>query len=419
MKRLLFICALAAISASAFAQAKNVKKVKAYIENAIPPLALDLSNAKPEMIQEYRELLEPALTNPESKDLADTWRYASRLRIHDMNVILKRTGGKFGEDKTQLREFINNQRDIVSYLMNYERLMHVPNEKGKLPYKEEEMSKEHMIAQQAVMGPRANLIVGASQFVYDDPAYAVELLKLYNETFDHPLFKEKDLRKTDENQSLANFIYATALKTTGGDEAEYLKLFEQSLEGENGPLACQELITHYKNKGDKANQMKYLNYAAEHFPKQLVFGMSLIQEEIVEKNYDKAVADADKLIAAIESDEALKADETAHWPYYFKAVALYNSEKHEEAYNAFLKAYEFHPDFDNLNGAANCAAQLAQHNANKKDVAKAWYDKAISHFEQCRTDFPDKSDVWGYQLYVCYNNTGNNAKAAQFKKYAK
>ena len=89
MKRLLLICALAVFAASAFAQAKNVKKVKNYIENADTPIALDLSNAKPGMVEEYRALLEPALTDPESKDMADTWRYAARLKIYDMNQLLK------------------------------------------------------------------------------------------------------------------------------------------------------------------------------------------------------------------------------------------------------------------------------------------------------------------------------------------
>ena len=414
----MMLCALVVMTTAAFAQKSNVKKVKAYIENADIPIAIDLSNAKPQMIEEYRALLEPALTHPESKDMPDTWRYAARLKIYDMNQMLKeyaRNGNKFDD----LKVFIQNQYDIVSYLENYERLMHTPNEKGKLPYKEEEIAKEHLLAQQMANGPRSNLLVGASQFVYDDPAYAVKLLDLYYESMDNPLFKELDLRNKDEALSTANYVYATALKATGGDEAKYLQLLQASRDSESGPMACQDLITYYKEKGDKENMNKYLRYATEHYPKQLVFAVNMLQAEMSEQKYAEAIEHANKMIANIEADETLKADENVHWIYYFKAVALYNSDKKEEAYGAFLKAYEVSPDFDNLSGAANCAAMLAQHYATNKPVSKQWYDKAIQHYEQCRTDFPDRDDVWGYQLYVCYNNTGNTAKANEFKKYTK
>lgn len=417
MKRLFILCAYAVMTASAFAQAKNVKKVKNYIENSDTPIALDLSNAKPGMVEEYRALLEPALTDPESKDMADTWRYAARLRIYDMNQLLKeyaRNGNEFKD----IKAFFQNQYDIVQYYENYERLMNTPNEKGKLPYKDEEIAKEHIFAQQVATGPRNNLVVGASNLVYTDPAFTVKLLDLYYETFDNSLFKELDLRNKDENLPLANFIYATALKSTGSNEPKRMELLEQSLDGENGPLALQDIVTYYKEKEDHANMRKYLKMGTEKFPKTLIFHLNLVQDEL--RNHEDAVAEADakKAIDIIEADEQLKADENASWIYYFEAVALYNQGKLEPAYDMFVKAYALEQSADNLGGAANCAAMLAMKNNTNKTLSKQWYDKAIAHYEQYRTDFPDQEDVWGYQLYVCYNNTGNTAKAAQFKKYS-
>lgn len=418
MKRLLVICALAVMAASAFAQAKNVKKVKNYIENADTPITLDLSNAKPGMVEEYRALLGPALTDPESKDMADTWRYAARLKIYDMNQLLKQYAAN-GNQFKDVKEFFQNQYDIVKYYENYERCMHTPNEKGKLPYKEEEMGKEHIFAQQVATGPRNNLVVGASQLVYTDAPFTVKLLDLYYETFDNPLFKELDLRNKDENLSLANFIYATALKETGTNEEKRMELLKQSLDGENGPLALQDLVTYYKEKEDHDTMRQYLKMGTEKFPKQLIFHLNLVQDEL--RNHEDAQADTDakKAIVIIEASDSLKADPNVAWFYYFDAVALYNQEKLEPAYDMFLKAYQHEANFDNLSGAANCAAKLAIENYTKKDVAKKWYDKAIAHYEQCRADYPDQEDVWGYQLYACYNNTGNTAKAAQFKKYTK
>ena len=424
MKRLILMCALAGFAASAFAQKANVKKVRSKIEFSTTPINFDLSNLEAEKVQEIRELIEPALTDPESKDMVDTWKYACRLKIYDMNQLLAKyqaNGNKF-EDPTA---FFNNQYDVVKTFTRYEELMNTPNEKGKLPYKEEELKKEHTIAQTAAKGARENLLIGASNVVYTDPATALKLLDLYYGTLDHSLYKELDLATSDKNLSLGYYIYAVALKATNGDEAKYVEYLVKSLDTAQGPSACQDLITFYKGKADKENETKYLKYGYEHFPNQIVFAVNLIQEAVSAHKYDEAIEMCDKTIANLESgvlpstnEQGAKIDANK-WPYYFKAVSLYSSEKLELAFDAFNAALAIDDNFDNLSGAANCAAQLGMKTADKKDVSKIWYNRAIELYEKCRANYPDKEDVWGYQLYVCYNNTGNAAKAKEFQKYSK
>ena len=423
MKRLLIICAVMMVSASAFAQKANVKKVKNKVEYSSTPIAYDFSNLEADKVAELRELIEPALTNPESKDMADTWKYACRLKVWEMNQLLKQyqaNNNTFPDPNA----FFQNQYDVVSYYETYVKMMKTPDAKGKLPYKEEEMAKEITTSQLAAKGARGNLLIAARNVVYTDPAAAKKYLDLYYESADNPLFEGLNLKETDPNMPLGYYIYAVTLKQTGGDEATYVKYLEKSLTTDQGPIACQDLITFYKEKKDVVNERKMLEYGFEKFPSVIVFGVNLIQMEFQDAHYDKCIELCNNAIERIETGVAPSENEKGEkiesnkWPYYFKAAALYNQGKREEAYNAFLKANEINENIDNLSGAANCCAMLATQNATNAAVSKKWYGEAIKLYEECRTKYPDRSDIWGYQLYVCYNNTNNVTKANQFKKYS-
>lgn len=211
MKRIIIMCALAVISVSAFAQKKNVEKAERIMKHLDSPF--DISNANLEIIQQLRELIEPALTHPESKDLADTWRYAGLLKMYDINqMIMKCDYRMIGKDFNQyLKDLSQNLYDHVQFYENYDRLMHTPDKKGKLPYKEQEMREGHMFAQTMANTSRSHLLSAARTLVYTDTAFTMKLLDLYFEALDNPLFKELDLRnKENENIQVAQEIYAQA-----------------------------------------------------------------------------------------------------------------------------------------------------------------------------------------------------------------
>lgn len=421
MKRLLFIGIVLAMSAPAFAQKANVKKVKSKVDFASTPMNYDFSNVEADKVQELRELIDPALTDPESKDMADTWKYAARLKVYDMNQLLAQyqaNGNQFPDPNA----FFQNQYDVVKYYETYYQLMNTPNEKGKLPYKEDEMKAETEKAKIAAKGARVNLLIGATNLVYTNPTEAVKLLDLYYESIDNPLFEGMNLRAEDPNLPLGYYTYAVALKATNGDEATYLDYLQKSLDTDNGPLAAQDLLNYYKEKGDKENEKKVTEMAFEKFPNQIVFAVSLIQDEIQARNYDKAVELCNTTIARIDDGTIAKVDnngnavESIKWPYYFKAAALYNTEKYEPAYEAFLQLYEMVNDPEYLSNAANCCTRIA-YDTDKADVRASWYKKAIEYYETCESLVPDRPELWGVPLYTCYNNTGNTAKANAYKKY--
>jgi len=357
--------------------------------------------------------------------MPETYKYKGRLLLHDMNEMIKQRTANNNEfvDK---KAFFKNQSDIVKNYERYEKAMKTPNAKGKLPVKEDEYKKEHALIQQLAQNPRNNLFIGASNLVYDDPAATVELLDAYYESFDNPLFAELDLKNKDPYYKEGAYIYATALKGAKGDEAKMVEYLNKALDSQNGALACQDLITYYKEKGDKAKETEMYELATQKFPEQLIFVVNLIQNNIIDKNFTKAVELSDQAIANMANgtiktvDNDGNAIEAARYPYYFRAVALYNLEKYEDAFAAFEKGVEFKQDYlDCIIGAGNTATRIASMNKDKKAVADGWYKKAISYYEKAKELAPDQPDQWGYPLYASYYNSGNMAKAKEYQKYSK
>ncbi len=412
MKRLLLVCAVLTLSVSAFAQKANVRKAKSTIEFA--QANYTLSNLDEKKLETVRELMADALTNPESAVMADAWKIAAQLKLYDMNAMIQQriaNNNQFVDAKA----FFQNQYDIITYLEKYDQLLNTPNEKGKLP-KEELRHKERANAQLMAKGPRDNLFIAATNMVNTDPAATVKYLDLYYETFTDSLFNGMDLKAGDSHLTDSYYIYAVALKNSNGDKGKIEESLAKALDSQNyGKNACFELMTMKKDAGDMEGWRTYCALAMEKYPTEGIFARLLMQEYVNEKLWDKVVALAEKTIA--HNKEANVTDE---WPYYFKAVSFFSKEQYEPAYAAFVETVEVKPDFvDALAGAGKTAWKIAQDNAKNAAKSKEWYNKAIMQFEKAREVAPDQPDQWGYSLYACYNNTGNMAKAAQFKKYAK
>jgi len=413
MNKMLIFCTALMISGPAIAQKANVNKLRNKIDYATTPVAPDYSNVKPEDLAEFRTLIEPALTHEESKDNPDLWRYASRMKIHDMNEMLKAYQAN-GNKLVDAPAFYQNQADIVTYLETYNRLINTPNEKGKIKMKEEERIKERTFWQQHASKARTNLIVAASQNLADHPDKAIAYLDLYYKSASDPLFE--GLQPSQLNSMPIEdtyYFYAQALKNSNADAAKIKEYLEKTMESkEYGKYACFELMDMDKKAGNMESWKQRAAIGTERYPEETAFSRMLLQQYINDKDYQKADALADKLIE--QSKTSGNVDEYA---YYFKAFNLFNQDKFEESYAAFVACEEVKPDFEDAYiGAGMSAWKLAQANSGKP-ASKEWYAKAISAYEKTRELIPDDPDKWGFALYACYNNSGNTAKAKEFKKY--
>lgn len=403
MKKLLFTCATLMASSAMFAQKANVNKAM----SAITAATANPKEINYEKVAEAWELIQPAMTDPVSSVMPDTWYIAGRVKCLYMNKMLNDRAAGI---EMNMGDFFDNQYDIVTYFSKCDELEHTPNAKGKMP-----KEKYRAMNQTLATGPRQNLLIAASNLVNTDSKKCIKFLDLYFESFSDSLFNGIDLTAKDTMRSDAKYIYATALKTeakSSADTTKVMKAYEEALSSASyAKNACFELMQIYKNKGQMDMWEKYCHMGVERFPEESMFPKVLIVEYMNDKKWAEASSLCDGLIQNHPEDE---------WAYYNKALIEYNQEKFEAALEAFLKTTKIKDDYsDAWNAAGKAAWKLAQDNATDKELSKKYYATAIECFEKVRELEPDKPDLWGYSLYACYNNSGNLEKSKEFKQYVK
>ncbi|MCD8235115.1 MAG: hypothetical protein LUD00_00365 [Prevotellaceae bacterium] len=401
MKKLLFTCATLMASSAMFAQKANVNKAM----SAITAATANPKEINYEKVAEAWELIQPAMTDPVSSVMPDTWYIAGRVKCLYMNKMLNDRAAGI---EMNMGDFFDNQYDIVTYFSKCDELEHTPNAKGKMP-----KEKYRPMNQTLATGPHQNLMIAASNLVNTDSKKCIKFLDLYFGAFNDSLFNGTEL--STKNVSDAKYIYATALKanaTSSTDTTKVMQAYEEALSSESyAKNACFELMQIYKNKGQMDLWEKYCHMGVEKFPEETMFPKVLILEYMNNKKWAEASELCNVLIQNHPEDE---------WAYYNKALIEYDQEKFETALEAFIKTTEIKSDYTDAWSAAGKAAwKLAQDNATNKELSKKYYATAIECFEKVRELEPDKPDLWGYSLYACYNNSGNLEKSKEFKQYVK
>lgn len=406
MRKLVLVCAAIMAVTTISAQKKNVNKAKFAFQAA----TADAKNINYEKLNEAWTLIEPAMTDSISTVMPDTWYYAGKVRCVEMNKILSdraANGGQMDMDK-----FFDNQYDIVTFFSKCDKYEHTPDAKGRLP-----KTNRRAEIQQLATGPRTNLLIAASNLVNTDANRCVKFLDLYFASFTDSLFHGMNLEKVDTMRYDAYFIYATALKSnakTPEDTTKVMNAMEKALASNSyAKNACFELMQIYKSRGQHDKWAEYCNMGVERFPDEPMFTKVMLVENMENKKWDEALRLCDLLIQRYPSDE---------WAFYNKALVYFQQEKFKEALDAFIKTTEIKSDYADAWVAAGKAAwKLAQDNESNKDksITKNYYTQAIECFETARQLEPEKPDLWGYSLYACYNNSGNLAKAKEFKQYNK
>ena len=403
------------LSLSAFSQMENLQKIEKLTKGV-----QNLNTMPAEKWNEIRPLVSAAKKNAVTAEHYKTWEWAAKMATYDKIAMLQyyqTHGNQFQNVKT----FFMNEAELVRAADKYCQLIQKPN----APVKKDEIASLKNWAKSIAEGSRTNLYVGATQFVYSDPATTVTLLELYYKMFDSSLFVSENLKETDSNYNEAAFVYATALKATNGDKRKVEEYLKKALVSSNGALACQELITLYTEGNNPVSARQYLQYGFEHFLQTNIFGINLAQTWIGEHKYDECISVCDVLIKRMKDGMTPMKDEqgtlldNVWYPYYFKAVSFFNIEKYDKAYEAFVDADSQCPGhLELVMGAGTSAAKYGNIHFTDKAISKMWYQKAVQYLSKAEKAWPKESDQWGFQLYACYHNMGNEEMAAKYKKYA-
>ena len=232
-------------------------------------------------------LIQQALNNPETANLADTWYAAGQ--------IMQKKGAKQLENQIKRQGFdeaamYDAALQMTKYFLKADQL---PDQKGKMNAFTSKMAS-------AIMADRGNLVNGGvtAYRSNEEGAYAkaLEFFSTYVDLKDAPMFQNQAAVLNDTLVPTIAY-YATLV----ANEAENYSAVEKyaavaQADKENGATAAQLLVTALK-KQDKTDQMlSVLKDALKKYPTNQGLFANMIDYYSSQEKYDDALAFADQQI---------------------------------------------------------------------------------------------------------------------------
>ena len=377
------------VAGFAFAQEKAVKEAKK-IANAVNP---DFAQAE--------ELINGALTNPETKDMAETWNVAGFIQKRRSEKEMESAYLRKPYDTLQVYK---SALDMCKYYLKCDELAQIPNEKGKIKNK---YRKNNAMA---IKGERGNLINGGIQFFNEDKnKEALEYFGMYVSLPSQPMFAEDEELKADTLlPQIAYYASLAAMKLE--DYASVLKYAPAAKDDkEVGKFAMEFVSTALKAQGDTAQWISSLQEGVQKYPEHPFFFGNLIDYYSSNKKFDDAMAFADEMIAK---------DPANPFNVYVKGYLYHNMEDYDKALEYYKKTIELDPSYaeaysnigliyclkaQDFSGKATSDVNDPKY---QEDMAtlKKFYEEAKPYYEKARELKPDQKDLWLNGLYRVYYN---------------
>ena len=389
MKRVLFSMVLLMAVSFAFAQEKNVKEAKSIAGEVKPDFA------------KAEQLINEALTNPETKDNAATWDVAGYIqkRINE-----KEMENAYLRKPYDTLKVYNSVLNMYNYFVKCDELAQIPNEKGKIKNKYRSANSKTILAE------RPNLINGGIQyFNLNQNEEALKFFAAYVDAATLPMLEKENLLEKDTILPQVAY-YATLAADRVGDKDAVMKYAQYALKDkENGQFAMQLLTDAYKAKGDTAKWVEKLQEGIVKFPENQYFFANLVDYYSSSNQNDKAMQFA---------NDMLPKDPNNKLYLYVKAYLYHNMKDYEKAIEFYKKTLDVDPTYaeacSNLGLVyllqAQDYADKAPTDINDPNYAtaqaniKKFYEEAKPYYEKARELKPDQKDLWLQGLYRVYYN---------------
>lgn len=372
-----------------FAQEKNVKEAKS-IANEVKP---DFAKAE--------ELINQALTNPETKDNPETWDVAGLIQKKRSEKEMENAYLRKPYDTLQV---YNSALNMCKYYFKCDELAQIPNEKGKIKNKYRKANSA------AILAERGNLINGGIQFFNQDKnKEALEFFATYVDVATNPMFEKENLLQTDTVLPQIAY-YASLAAAKMEDYPTVLKYAPYAAnDKEVGKYAMEFVSTALKAEGDTVKWIASLKEGIQKYPDHPFFFGHLIDYYSNNNKYDEAMQFADDMLAK---------DPNNTFYLYVKGYLYHNMKDYDKAIEFYKKTIEVDPAYaeaySNL-GLIYCLqaqdfSEKATTDVNdpkyKEDqnTLKAFYEKAKPNYEKARELKPDQKDLWLNGLYRVYYN---------------
>lgn len=387
MKKLVFTVALCFVVGLSFGQKKAVGAAKNEIKSDKPN------------ISDARGLIKGAMSDPETKDDAETWYVAGAIENKQFDVEkTKELLGQKPDEKVMYDALIQ----ILPYFIKTYELDQLPNEKGKVKPRFTKDMKSILIANR-------NYYINGGAFYFDEKDYtkAYDFFSQYVEMPDLPIFAKNDIVK-DSTYIQIKFYRAIAASQMD-DSQKAIKAYEDMKnDGYKENEVYQYLCFEYEKAKDTDNLISTLKEGITKFPDESYYLLNLINQYIYANNNEEAIEYLTKAIEQKPNDPQL----------YDVLGRIYENKKDTpKATECFDKALSLNPNYvealGNLgriyfNQAVEAQAAANAISDNKKyqeeiTKAKDLFRKALPYFEKAHEIAPDERDYLVALHGIYYN----------------
>lgn len=408
MKRVLFSMVLMLAASLSFAQQSAVKQAKSLAKT-------DFNKAA--------ELIEGALVNDETKDLAETWNVAG---------IVYQT--KYDEEYTKY--YLQQEYDTDNFFKSLLRmcqcwikcdeLAQLPDEKGKIKnsYRKKNAAK--------VMQEKVMLLNGGVEF--NNRASGVEEAEAnqyyakardyfggYVEVSTSQLLEDVYVQEVDSFLAM-NAYYASRVSYLIQDWDAIIKYAPYGVkDAEFGKHTMELYCLALKEKGDEGKWIAALQEGVKMYPDYDYFFGSLIDYYSNNDKYAEAMTFADEMLAS---------DPGKPFYLFVKAFLYHNMKDYDNALAYYEKTTEADPEYaqaySNIGLIYCIQAQDFSENATTdvndpkyaedQETLKTFYVKARPAYEKCRQLKPDAQDLWLNGLYRVYYNLNMGPELDEIEK---
>lgn len=314
---LIAMCLLVA-APSSFAQTKLVKEVERMAKK-------DNANLK-----EARNLIKPALTNPETENDARAWYVAGLVEEKEVE---RGFLAQQMQKEINMNQFYEAVYNMADYYMKADELDAMPNDKGRVRRKYENEIKNGL---QTYYGFLVN--GGAEYLNNNDFANAHKYFDKFMQVKAMPIFEGTPVAEQDSLSMEIGFFNAYAATQIEDNNDKAIELLNSI---KDVPYRQEEVyqllaVSHLNNK-DTVSYRNTLQEGADRFPSSQFFLGNMINLYLNKGDYDQAKAYLQKVL---ESDVENK-------EMYYNALAdIYSmQEDYAKAEETYQKAIELNPGF--------------------------------------------------------------------------
>lgn len=387
MKKLLLSVALLMTSGLLLAQVSNVKEAKNLAEGSNP----DFPKAE--------ALINEAMTNPETKDQANTWNVAGQIQ---KSIVDKESEKAYLKQPYDTAKAYNGTYNMFEYFLKCDEIEQIPNEKGKVKFKFRNANADVMSAE------RPNLINGGIYFFnLDDNKNAYKFFSMYVDAAKSQMLEKEDLINKDT--LLSQIAYYAALSAARNEDYKNVLKYTPlaSTDKEVGKYALEFQAQAYKALKDTANWIATLKEGVQKFPDYSFFFGHLVDYYANTGDFKDAMMFADNMIAK---------DPKNPFFLYVKGYLYQNLKEYDNAIDFYKKTIEVDPNYaeaySNL-GLIHCQqgldyAEKVTVNVNDPKFSaeqakiKKFYEDARPFYEKARQLKPEQKDLWLNGLYTVY-----------------